>query len=79
MLGVLADAADNNVMSPDFKPPDFEIRNLYADEFRYYHPAVKSDNFTKINELCQIIYRICLKILCTHYTVSVSENSKFIW
>ena len=69
VLGVLADVADSNVMSPDFKRPDFEIRTLYADEFRDCYPAVKSENFTKIQQTLPDHLQDLFKRSCTHITL----------
>ena len=69
VLGVLADVADSNVVSPDFKLPDFEIRTLYADEFRDCYPAIKSENFTKIQQTLPDHLQDLLKRSCTHITL----------
>ena len=69
VLGVLADVADSNVVSPDFKRPDFEIRTLYADEFRDCYPAVKSENFTKIQQTLPDHLQDLFKRSCTHITL----------
>ena len=69
VLGVLADVADSNVVSPDFKRPDFEIRTLYADEFRDCYPAVKSENLTKIQQTLPDHLQDLFKRSCTHITL----------
>ena len=69
VLGVLADVADSNVVSPDFKRPDFEIRTLYADEFRDCYPAVKSENFTKIQQTLPDHLQDLFKRSCKHITL----------
>ena len=69
VLGVLADVADSNVVSPDFTRPDFEIRTLYADEFRDCYPAVKSENFTKIQQTLPDHLQDLFTRSCTHITL----------
>ena len=69
VLGVLANVADSNVVSQDFKWPDFEIRTLYADEFRDCYPAVKSENFTKIQQTLPDQLLNLFERSCTHITL----------
>ena len=69
VLGVLADVADSYVVFSYFKRPDFEIRTLYADEFRDCYPAVKSENFTKIQQTLPDHLQDLFKRSCTHITL----------
>ena len=69
VIGVLDNVADSNFVSPDFKRPDFEIRTLYADEFRNCYPAIKSENFTKIQQTLPDHLQDLFKRSCTHTTL----------
>ena len=66
VLGVLADVADSNVVSPDFKRPYFEIRTLCADEFRDCYSAVKSEYFIKIQQTLPDHLQDLFKRSCSH-------------
>ena len=78
VLGVVSDVVNSNVATPDFRRPEFEIRTLYADEFRDCYPTVKSDNFLKIKQIFARTFTGSFwKVLYKHYSVSVSKISQF--
>ena len=69
VLGVVSDVVNSNVASPDFRRPEFEIRTLYADEFRDCYPAVKSDNFLKIKQTLPEHLQDLFERSCTNITL----------
>ena len=44
VLGVVSDVSDTNLATDGMQRPAFEIRTLYADQFRDCFPAVKSED-----------------------------------
>ena len=69
VLGVLADVAECDVSSPDFQRPQFEVRTLYAHQFRDCFPAVRSDNFGKIQGTLPSHLQDLFRRSCTHITL----------
>ena len=69
VLGVVSDVVNSNVATPDFRRPEFEIRTLYADEFRDCYPAVKSDNFLKIKQTLPEHLQDLFERSCTNITL----------
>ena len=67
VLGVLTNVDNNNnVVSPDLKLPEFDFQTLYADEFWYCYPAVKSTNFITIQKILPCHLQAVFKQSSTH-------------
>lgn len=67
VLGVVSDVKEHDLHNENFERPIFEIRTLYADEFRDCYPANKSENFCKIKEtlpahIQDLFVRSCTRI-----------------
>ena len=66
---MVSDVVNSNVATPDFRRPEFEIRTLYADEFRDCYPAVKSDNFVQIKQTLPEHLQDLFERSCTNITL----------
>ena len=74
VLGVVSDVVNSNVTTPDFRRPEFEIRTLYADEFRECYPAVKSDNCLMIEQTSPEHLQDLFERSCTNITLYQSAK-----
>ena len=69
VLGVVSDVSDTNLATDGMQRPAFEIRTLYADQFCDCFPAVKSEEFSKLQLTLPEHIQDLFRRSCTHISL----------
>ena len=69
VLGVVSDVSDVDLATDGMQRPAFEIRTLYADQFRDCFPAVKSEDFSKLQLTLPEHIQDLFRRSCTHISL----------